>query len=254
MKGGIGIIARLGSTRLFDKHLIPVNDVPIIQYLIERITARFGQELSRGEIEISLLTGEKTKNQRLADVFYNNGLNAYFGNDDNIPLRILQAMECYGWDYIISVDGDDILCSTKGMEQVLSSIKSGGNYISTIGLPFGMNSMGLRYSFLKKALNRVDSGKLETGWGWIFDKAKMKTINLTFDFPDYLRFTLDYKEDLEFFKAVINYNTDLKMISDKDLVDLVLKENMHRINKHLMDEYWKNFQIGQNLDKESTNG
>lgn len=117
-----------------------------------------------------------------------------------------------------------------------------------------MNSMGLRYSFLKNALKSVDSSKLETGWGWIFNEAKMDTIDLSFEFPDRLRFTLDYKEDLEFFKAVINSTTNIKVISDKDLVDLVLKENLHRSNKHLMDEYWKNFQKGQKLDKESTNG
>lgn len=255
MRGGIGVIARLGSTRLLDKHLIPINGVPIIQYLIERIKTQFNLELSSGEIEISLLTGGNTKNKRLADVFYNNGLKAFFGSDDNIPLRMLQAMESYGWDYIISIDGDDILCSTEGMAQVQSSIRSGGNYIISIGLPFGMNSMGLSYSFLKNALKLVDSSKLETGWGWIFNKTKMDTIDLSFEFPpDCLRFTLDYKEDLEFFKAVINRITNINLISDKDLVDLVLKENLHRCNKHLMNEYWKNFQKEQKSEKENTNG
>jgi len=40
-KGCTGIIARLGSTRLSDKHLIKVEGKPIITYLIERIKHHF---------------------------------------------------------------------------------------------------------------------------------------------------------------------------------------------------------------------
>ncbi|MBT3935422.1 MAG: hypothetical protein HOF35_14300 [Bacteroidetes bacterium] len=254
MKGGLGIIARLGSTRLPDKHLNTINNIPVTQYLIDRIVSHFNNEIIKGGLEVSLLTGAKSSNQKLADVFFDNGLKVFFGSDNNIPLRIFQAMQEFNWDYIISIDGDDIFCSTDGMKQVHTLLMSGTSYVITKGLPFGMNSMGLNRSFVKNAIKRVNHSNLETGWGWVFDKDTVEEVNYSYDFPKYLRFTLDYCEDLEFFKAIIQKEIDWKSISDKKLINLVLDNKLYLYNKDLMDEYWNNFYNEQNFEKGKQNG
>ena len=46
---GVFITARLGSTRLSEKHLIKVNEKPIIWYLIERFLIGFKEEIESRE-------------------------------------------------------------------------------------------------------------------------------------------------------------------------------------------------------------
>ena len=43
-------------------------------------------------------------------------------------------------------------------------------------------------------------------------------------------------------------------LKDEHICKTYLKENLHRCNKHLMNEYWKNFQKEQKSEKENTNG
>ena len=254
MKGGLGVIARLGSIRLADKHLRTINKIPVIQYLIDRIIYQFKNDLVQGEVEISLLTGNESSNFDLAHVFLKNDLKVYFGSDNNIPLRMFQAMQKFNWDYIISIDGDDLFCSTEGMAQIHTFMRSGSQYVTTKGLPFGMNSMGLNRSFVKNSIDHVNKHSLETGWSWVFDSNIIEEIKFSYDFPDYLRFTLDYQEDLNFFKAIVHKGIDWKSISDKELISLVIDNKLYLHNKDLMGVYWNNFYNEQRFEKGEQNG
>jgi spore coat polysaccharide biosynthesis protein SpsF (cytidylyltransferase family) len=254
MKGGIGIIARLGSKRLFDKHLQMANDIPIVNYLIERIKYNFREEMNRGEIEVSLLSGNRTNNEPLGLEFISLGAETYYGNDSNIPKRILQSMNHFQWDFIICVDGDDIFCSPEAMRNIYHKMISGSQYAQTLGLPFGMNAMGVRKNYLERSLINSRNSSLETGWGWIFDKNDLDVVEFQYDFPDYLRFTLDYENDLLFFKAVIAQCEKWKTISDDELIKLVIDNKLFIHNKDLMVEYWENFHREQNLEKGIHNG
>ena len=56
---------------------------------------------------------------------------------------------------VISVDGDDILCSVSGMRRIYDKIMSkSSEYVKTRGYPFGMNSFGIESKFIKKCLKK----------------------------------------------------------------------------------------------------
>ena len=61
MKGCIGIIAKLDSKRLLNKHLIKVNGQPILKYLIDRIKNEFKNEINDKNLNLMILTGSKKK-------------------------------------------------------------------------------------------------------------------------------------------------------------------------------------------------
>ena len=42
----IGIIARMGSERLPNKHIININEIPMIKYLINRMKVYFDDRMS----------------------------------------------------------------------------------------------------------------------------------------------------------------------------------------------------------------
>ena len=115
--------------------------------------------------------------------------------------------------------------------------------VQTIGLPLGMNVMGYSTAFLSESLKNYDSATLETGWGRIFDKNSIEFISLVGpEGGQNLRMTLDYQADASFFKTVIStIGSDILQIKDKDLIELILKNNWGRLNESMNDEYWTNF-------------
>ena len=168
MKTGIFITARLGSTRLEKKHLLTVNNHPILFFLIKRIKEEFREQLISGEIKIIIVTSDEPENREFEN-FQKDGATVFYGSINNIPLRHLQAATAHSLDSIISVDGDDILCSVKGMRTVYEALMQGAKYAKTSNFPFGMNSSGYSKDFLESSLNGHFGDILETGWGRIFD-------------------------------------------------------------------------------------
>jgi len=238
---GIFITARLGSTRLSEKHLIEVNGKHLINWLVDRFSIAYRDNILKNEIKIFITTSVKPENKKFELIFNKKFVEVFYGSDQNIPLRHLECALINNINYIISIDGDDILTSTEASKLVLEKLKSGSNMVQTTGLPLGMNVTGYNKKFLKKSLLGFENKTLETGWGKIFDKNEIYTIDLKQnDNLQKLRMTLDYDADAEFFKKVIS-NLDVLNISDEYLIENIILNNWNKINKHLDDIYWSNF-------------
>jgi spore coat polysaccharide biosynthesis protein SpsF (cytidylyltransferase family) len=241
-KSGIFITARLGSKRVEQKHLLPVDDKPILYYLLGRIKKAFQKEIEKEQVQVIIATSDEPEN-RTFERFTGDGVSVFYGDVHNIPLRHLQTAEGRNLDAVISVDGDDILCSVEGMKAVFHALEA-APYVQTAGLPLGMNVMGYTTRFLKESLGQSRYKILETGWTRLFDQDRLHKI--PFSLPDYsyeqLRFTLDYHEDHLFFKAVIEDLADrVWNVSDAELINLVMKKHFYRLNEAVANEYWENF-------------
>jgi len=242
MKTGILITARLGSTRLEKKHLLQVNGQPIIHYLIERIRWEFAKEIDDNDVQIIIATSDEQENRKF-EKFSTGGVAVFYGSINNIPLRHSQAAAACKLDAIISVDGDDILCSPKAMRAVYQALNGGREYVKTSNLPLGMNAMGYAVLFLTAAIKDHANDTLETGWGRIFNEKQIMDIIIPVPAQDdVLRFTLDYEEDYQFFKALIEKCGDnITQMTDEEIVKIVLKEKIFRINQQISKQYWDNF-------------
>lgn len=242
MKAGILITARLGSTRLEKKHLLPVGGKPLILYLIERIRWGFDEEIKKNLVEIIIATSDEQENRAFAE-YSEYGVSVHYGSVNNIPLRHSQAAAARRLNAIVSIDGDDILCSPKGMREVYRALSEGEQYVKTSNLPFGLNSCGYSYDFLRASIQNHSQDILETGWSRIFDEKKLKDIVIPFPIQnDALRFTLDYEQDYQFFRALIEKCGDsITQMTDEELVSIVLSNEMFRINESISKQYWENF-------------
>ena len=239
---GILITARLGSTRLPNKHLLEVGGKPIMGYLLDRIQQGFSDEIEKGEAKVIIATSAEPFNLKFKQ--FAPSVSCFYGDIKNIPLRHLQAAYNFGLDYIVAVDGDDILCSVQAMKDVAELLKSGEEYVTTKGLPFGLNAFGYSTEYLESALQKNIEKVLETGWGRIFneDLVKEKEYPNIEAYEEELRFTLDYEEDLNFFRQVIEgLKNQIFDISDSKLISHVLENEIYRINKTRIEEYWSNF-------------
>lgn len=254
MRTGILITARLGSTRLKKKHLLEVNGQQILLFLIKRIRSEFEREISSGKVILIIATSDEPENKEF-ERFINEEVNVFYGSPENIPLRHLQAAEAHQIDNIVSVDGDDILCSVKGIRNVYDSLAGGNDYVKTSNLPFGMNSWGYSVNFLKTSLVNHINDILETGWGRIFDTKNPVDIKMSLkNNNDLLRFTLDYKEDYQFFKTLIETMGDyVYHASDDTIVDYALDNELYLINEDITRDYWNNFYNKVEEEKQSSN-
>jgi len=247
MTTGIFVTARVGSTRLPQKHLIDAHKRTFIQWLVERYVHGFRDEISRGEVKVVIVTSTERGNEKFRELFARENVSVFFGDNDNIPLRHLQCALNLDISHIVSIDGDDILCSVEGAKLVREQLLKGVAMVKTEGLPLGMNVMGYSTEFLRASLSHVNSKILETGWGRIFDASKIKNIELNkLPESDALRMTLDYEVDAEFFKTVISGIGDrILQISDEELVKYIIEHKLYLLNKEVNEEYWANFRRQQ---------
>ena len=248
---GVFITARLGSSRLSEKHLIDVKGKLMIEWLVDRYSFAFRELIDKNELKIFITTSVKIENKKFEFIFENSNVEIFYGADSNIPLRHLECAKANSIDYILSVDGDDILCSIEASKIILKKLLEIGNLVKTIGLPLGMNVMGYSTLFLEKSLNNNSIEKLETGWGKIFDEKDTITIKIENNLNcENIRMTLDYKEDVLFFNNVINgIGNEINTISDKDLLENIIKNNWSKANENLIDTYWENFNEQKKVEK-----
>jgi spore coat polysaccharide biosynthesis protein SpsF (cytidylyltransferase family) len=154
-------------------------------------------------------------------------------------------------DAIVAVDGDDILCSVRAMRVVYKALLTGSLYVKATALPFGMNCFGYSAGFLAASLDGHRKDVLETGWGKIFDETVVTEIRMPGPpVDDKLRFTLDYKEDYQFFSAVIEaIGPGIVTADDEEIVGLVIRNRLYRLNQNIAQEYWANFYRCMELEK-----
>ncbi len=243
---GIFVVARLGSSRLFEKHLIKAGGKSLIEWLVDKFVFSFSEEIENKDICIYVVTSYKEENKKFEMVFSKNKkVNIFYGSDSNIPLRQLQCAEANNISEIISIDGDDILCSTSAAKQIRDSLMQNVSYVQSTGLPFGMNVSGYQTDFLRQSLKNYKTSTLETGWGRIFDNTALKEVRLgQYDKDKRLRLTLDYEEDAKFFEAIINtLGSKLLTIDDASLVSFIIENKFYEINQHVSNRYWKNFDL-----------
>lgn len=248
---GIFITARLGSTRLYQKHLIEIEGKPMIKWLLDRYMIGFQNEIQDQKIKIFITTSKNKENHLFETIFENSNIEVFYGADSNIPLRHLECAKANSIDYILSVDGDDILCSIDASKLVIKKLLETGNLVKTIGLPLGMNVMGYSTFFLEKSLKNNSIEKLETGWGKIFEEKDIITIEIENNLNcENIRMTLDYNEDVLFFNNVFTgIGSEINTISDSELVKNIINNNWCKANENLNDTYWENFNEQKKAEK-----
>ncbi len=244
LKIGAFITVRMGSTRLPNKALLEIKGIPTIVHLINRI--KYAKTLDK----IVLCTTTNPEDEVLCKLAEKCGIYYFAGNEKDILKRHYDAAIFHEIDFVINIDGDDLFCDPKYIEQISQIVReeqSDYDVIETKGLPFGVNSFGYRIECLKSLVNSKSDTDSDTGWGEFFrenPQLKKKIIPVKQNHKIDARMSLDYEEDLLFFKEIIErlYNEG-EYFSLDDIIRL-LKENPHivEINKEIEEIYWKNYQ------------
>ena len=100
MKIGYLLIGRLKSTRLPKKLLLDIKGKPIISHLLDRL------KLARKVDEIIICTSILEQDKPLAKIAKDNSVECFFGDPDDVLVRMLDAANHYNLDYILTITAD----------------------------------------------------------------------------------------------------------------------------------------------------
>jgi spore coat polysaccharide biosynthesis protein SpsF len=204
----IFISVRSASTRLPQKALKKIREKATIEYLIDRV------KKSEYAEQIILCTTELPEDDVLCELATKNNIQFFRGQTLDKLKRWLGAAQQYGIEFFVNADGDDIffdagLADLCFKQSLLNSQKI--DFIDGRGL---YNDV---YGIKTTALEEVCRTKKDIDTEFVrphfIDHARHFNVQTIQNVPNKykkknIRMTLDYEEDLNFFKTVIGHFED----------------------------------------------
>ena len=225
MRKAIFITVRKDSSRLPDKAVKLILGRTVLEMIIIRAqkTSVFNN--------IVVCTTDRQVDDPIADIARSSGADVFRGSTEDKLMRWLGALRQYQADMFVTMDGDDLLCDPSLMEVGALQMETGG--YDFINAPPGFVCGGFTYAIRGSALEKVCrfKGTSDTEMQWVyFENTGMFNISgLNVQDPVYysenIRLTLDYEEDLQFFRRVF---AEMDMQNN----DVPLREVMMFLNSH----------------------
>jgi spore coat polysaccharide biosynthesis protein SpsF len=202
VKTGFLITARLKSTRLPKKVLLPLHGREVIRWMIDRL------KLCECLDAIVVCTSTNPQDDVLESVAGEEGVRCFRGSEEDVLRRLYDAAAAFGLDYAVNVTADTPLVSIEYIGETVEAYRrTGADLIRAMDLPHGFYCYGLKIAALEKVCQTKKSEHTEV-WGRYFtDSGLFKVVDLPVEEAyrrDY-RLTLDYPDDYAFFQRVFEH-------------------------------------------------
>lgn len=242
--------ARMGSSRFPNKVMQSINNVPMIELLLKRLSK------SKNIDKIILATSNSKNNNLLVNHILNIGIEVYQGSESDVLNRFYEAAKLYNPEIIVRITGDCPLIDAELVDDLISEfILRKVDYLSNTikaTYPDGLDTEVFSFSSLVYAEKNAKT---------IFDREhvtpyiKTTGVFTTFnyvnsqDFSD-MRWTVDETEDFEVVKSVFNHFSPRIDFSWHEIIKLSMKEpKMFEANKHISRNEGAYMGTGQKLWK-----
>lgn len=219
------ITVRTGSTRLPRKALLLIRGRTTIEHLIDRV------KLVKSAHDIILCTSILKEDDVLEAIAKKNNIHYFRGSLEDKLVRWLGAVEKFGIDLFVTVDGDDLFADPELIDSAFAQMLA--EPCDFLKIPDDLVCGGAEYCIttpaLKKACAIKDTSDTELMWVYftetgIFKIRDLKVPDKIFHNPK-VRMTLDYPEDLEFFRRVLDeFNTDKNNVPLRKILELIAKK------------------------------
>jgi spore coat polysaccharide biosynthesis protein SpsF (cytidylyltransferase family) len=240
MRSATVVTARLGSSRMPRKMLADLDGQTVLERLVGRL------RLANEPDMMLVATTVEPEDDELETAAAALGLTVFRGPTSDILERWRLAAVEHEIDLLVSCDGDDVFCDPCHVDEVVRTYRRGGaEYITCTGLPFGTAPTGVA----RTGLERVCARKQETdteGQGRFFAVPGIVT-RAEVTAPDEVRhtesrMTLDYPEDIMFFRTVLRELAPDPCPSLARIVALLReRSDIVAINAGRQAEYWERF-------------
>jgi len=199
------IEARMRSSRLPGKVLMPILGKPALGRLLERL------QRAKKIDEIVLATTVDPSDDTLETFGRSVGVQCYRGSEDDVLDRVVRAAASAGADVIVEITGDCTLLCPEVIDHAIELYRINDYDVVSntwnLSYPQGVDAQVFPYRLLADVAQKTtDPAHREHVSLYFYEHPELYRIHV-FDAPSEfhapeLRFQLDYPEDLEFIRSV----------------------------------------------------
>ena len=228
--------ARMSSTRLPGKIMLPLKDKPVLQNIAERIMT------AKNISGVIIATSAETSDDIVENFCVKAGIKVFRGSLNNVLERYYKCALRESADVIVRCTADNALIDGNIIDEALNVFLSGElDYLSyKNGLPLGMHVEIFSFAALEKSYNEArDPECLEHVTPYMIKNTEKFRVSFFADDKDAdnssMRFTMDTPEDYEFVKRIyasfdtniFSYGEILRVLSEhKDFLEI--NQNIHQ--------------------------
>ena len=220
MKIDFLITARIKSTRLNRKLLLPLNGYTVIERVIQRAKSVIGCD------EVVLCTSNFNQDLPLVKIAKENNIYYFNGHPDDVLQRLLDASLLFNLDYFIGITADNPLFSIHHASLLVEKVQQNPSldFVYTEGMPIGVNVYAMNVKALKTVCAIKEQIDTEI-WGYLIkrpDVFNVQKIKVDQEFiRNNFRLTLDEFDDYRLFKALYNHFPKDAVINILDAYDVL---------------------------------
>ena len=214
MQKAVLITVRSGSTRLPHKALLEIDGLKTIEFVIQNAKRSVLADV------VVICTTALDEDDVFEEIAAKWDVECYRGSVSDKLVRWMGAVRKYDIDCFVTADGDDLFCEATLMDKALAQLEHDSvDFIHAPGIVCGAFTYGVKSTALEKVCSLKTTDDTEMMWVF-FTESGLFNVGELGDVPshyyrDDIRMTLDYEEDLEFFKEVI-----LKIRAEKGAFEL----------------------------------
>lgn len=235
---------RLRSDRLSNKALELIEGRPAVTHILDRI---FASRYVRTSQDVLVCTTEDPSDDALVPVVEAAGATVFRGSSDDVIARLAGAVARHPADIVIQVDGDDVCVDPLYMDLCVEALLStrSADICVCEGLPLGIASKAIRVQAIRRVASHYIPSSNGTGAMLYFTHTGLCEVATVFPASsthvhETARITLDYEQDLRFFRAVFaELYRDGEIFTIDSLMALLRRRPaLVAINADLSPRYW----------------
>jgi spore coat polysaccharide biosynthesis protein SpsF len=239
MKTIVIIQARMGSSRLPGKVLLPLGDSCVLDYAVSRC------RLIHGVTEVVVATSTLPADDRISEWCMSRGVRFFRGSEEDVLTRYYECARHYEPDYVIRVTSDcPFVDYDFGGAMLQAMMDSPSDIVVLDGslIPRGLTMEVISFGALKQAYERgTEPRHREHVTTYIYEYADRfsKTV---IEVPEHLRYpklriTLDTEEDYALCKAVADVFAGNREVPSGEVVEyLLLHPEVAVLNAHIQQK------------------
>jgi len=228
------IQARMSSSRLPGKVLLPILGKPVIWHIYNRL--KFSKKLN----EICISTSTDSLDDPIVQFAKENEIKYFRGSSKNLVSRHLGAANFFNADVVVRITSDDPLVDPKVVDKLITIYENNpdSDFVSNSKehtFPVGLEVEVMPKQTLEKLLSISNDPIFHEFFisNYIYEHPnEFKSIGYKLKKSNLLRWTLDYPEDYEFIKKIYGHLYSTKEVFHmKDIISLLReKPDLKKIN------------------------
>lgn len=219
------LTVRSDSSRLPNKAFLKLgkDQKSCLRFLIDRV------KKSKNIDKIIVCTTDRQIDDKIVEIALDAKVLFFRGSLEDKLERWRGACLQHNIDFFVTVDGDDLFCEPMLIDLAINQYQNDNSvdFIKSDEIICGAFTYGIKLKALEKVCQIKKTNNTEMMWVYftdtgLFNVKNLKDVDQKF-FRQDIRMTLDYQEDYDFFKEVINYFEEMKNndFNLSDIVDLI---------------------------------